>query len=181
MEKMYLCTMNIRLRAVELSDANLIYEWENSFSLWDVSSTRAPFSHYAIEEYVKNAQNDDIYSVKQIRFMIDIEENSEVRTVGCVDLFDLEPQHLRAGVGIFISEKDSRRKHIALNSLEWVWKYATKILNLNQLYVNVPEDNIPSCNLFLKAGYNKTAILKQWLKRGNEYIDVIVYQKTINN
>jgi len=84
--------MNIRLRAVELSDANLIYEWENSFSLWDVSSTRAPFSHYAIEEYVKNAQNDDIYSVKQIRFMIDIEENSEVRTVGCVDLFDLEPQ-----------------------------------------------------------------------------------------
>ena len=32
--------MNIRLRAVELSDANLIYEWENSFPLWEVSSTR---------------------------------------------------------------------------------------------------------------------------------------------
>ena len=172
--------MNIRLRAVELSDANLIYEWENTFPLWEVSSTRAPFSRYAIEEYVKNAQNDDIYSVKQMRFMIDIEDDGVIKTVGCADLFDLEPQHLRAGVGIFISAGDARRKHIALNSLEWVWNYATNILNLHQLYAHVAEDNIPSCNLFLKAGYKQTSILKQWLKRGNDYIDVIVYQKVMN-
>jgi len=179
-EKLYLCGMNLRLRAVEISDANLLYEWENTFSLWGVSSTRAPFSRYAIEDYVKNAQNDDIYSVKQMRFMIDCEENGVVETVGCVDLYDLEPQYLRAGVGIFIAEGGFRRKHIAYNSLQWIWNYATNILNLHQLYAYVTEDNVPSCNLFEKAEYEKTATLKNWIKKGNNYFDVFVYQK-INN
>jgi diamine N-acetyltransferase len=103
--------MNIRLRAVEIGDADLIYRWENSYSLWGVSSTRAPFSHYAIEQYVKGTQNEDIYSSKQIRFMIDALDEGEVKTVGCVDLYDLEPQHSRAGVGIFVQEGDYRRRH----------------------------------------------------------------------
>lgn len=172
--------MNLRLRAVELSDANLIYEWENTFSLWGVSATRAPFSLYAIENYVQNAQNDDIYSVKQMRLMIDIEDKGVVRTVGCVDLYDLEPQHLRAGVGIFIADGLFRRKNIAFNALEWVWNYARNILNLHQLYAYVTEDNMPSCKLFEKAGYKKTATLSNWIKKGDNYYDVFVYQKILN-
>ncbi|MCK9163308.1 MAG: GNAT family protein [Bacteroidales bacterium] len=172
--------MNLRLRAVELSDANLIYEWENTYSLWGVSSTRAPFSRYAIENYVQNAQNDDIFSVKQMRFMIDIEEGGRVYTIGCADLYDLEPQHLRAGVGIYIAEGEFRRKNVAFNSLEWIWNYAKNILNIHQLYAYITEDNIPSSNLFLKAGYQKTATLKNWMKKGDNYYDVFVYQKISN-
>ena len=171
--------MNLRLRAVELSDAERIYEWENTYSLWGVSATRAPFSRFAIESYVQNAQNDDIYSVKQMRLMIDIEVEGEVRTVGCVDLYDLEPQHSRAGVGIFIADGEFRRKNIAFKALEWVWNYARNILNLHQLYAYVTEDNMPSCKLFEKAGYKKTAVLNDWFKKGNNYNDVFVYQKTI--
>ena len=62
---------------------------------------------------------------------------------------------LELGVGIFIAEGGFRRKHIAYNSLQWIWNYATNILNLHQLYAYVTEDNIPSCNLFEKAEYEK--------------------------
>lgn len=171
--------MNLRLRAVEISDANLIYKWENSYSLWGVSATRAPFSHYAIEQYVKTTQNEDIYSSKQVRFMIDIDKDNKVETIGCVDLYELDPQHQRAGVAIFIQEGDYRRKHIALNSLNWISKYALEILNLHQLFAHVAQDNHASINLFTKAGYKHTASLKDWIKKSNEYIDVLVFQKCL--
>lgn len=178
-KKLYLCRMNIRLRAVEIGDADLIYRWENSYSLWGVSSTRAPFSHYAIEQYVKGTQNEDIYSSKQIRFMIDALDEGEVKTVGCVDLYDLEPQHSRAGVGIFVQEGDYRRRHIALNALQWIEKYAFEILNLHQLYAYVTQDNSSSIRLFYKASYFQSAVLKDWVRKENNFFDVLVFQKSL--
>lgn len=172
--------MNLRLRAVEISDADLIYKWENSYSLWGVSSTRAPFSHYAIEQYVKSTQNEDIYSVKQIRFMIDAEIDGDVMTVGCVDLYDLDPQHSRAGVGIFVEEGDYRRKQIALNSLLWIEKYAFEILNLHQLFAHITQDNSASINLFKKASFIQTSVLKDWIKKENQFLDVLVFQKFLS-
>lgn len=172
--------MKINLRAVELGDAERIYEWENTYELWEQSSTRSPFSRFAIENYVMNAQNDDIFSVKQMRLMIDMQEEGEVVTVGCVDIYDLEPQHSRAGIGIFIAKGEFRRRNIAYTSLEMVWKYAKDILNIHQLYAYVSQDNIPSINLFEKAGYKKTIILKDWLKKGGTYHDVLVFQKISN-
>ncbi|HBN04865.1 MAG TPA: GNAT family N-acetyltransferase [Bacteroidales bacterium] len=173
--------MNLRLRAVEISDADLIYKWENSYSLWGVSSTRAPFSHYAIEQYVKSTQNEDIYSVKQIRFMIDVEDDGVVKTVGCVDLYDLDPQHSRTGVGIFVEEGDYRRKHIALNSLLWIENYAFEILNLHQLFAHISQDNSSSINLFNKASYTQTSVLKDWIRKENQFLDVLVFQKFLSS
>lgn len=173
--------MNLRLRAVEISDADLIYEWENTYSLWGVSSTRAPFSHYAIEQYVKSTQNEDIYSTKQVRFMIDVDKETRIQTVGCVDLYDLDPQHQRAGIGIFIHQGNHRRKYIAFNALLWIEKYALEILNLHQIYAYISEDNFASLNLFQKAGYKHTATLKEWIQKTDKYIDVLVFQKILIN
>lgn len=173
--------MNLRLRAVEISDADLIYKWENSYSLWGVSSTRAPFSHYAIEQYVKSTQNEDIYSVKQIRFMIDVEDDGVVKTVGCVDLYDLDPQHSRAGVGIFVEEGDYRRKHISLNALLWIENYALEILNLHQLFAHISQDNSSSIKLFNKASFTQTSVLKDWIRKENQFLDVLVFQKFLSS
>ncbi|MDD2530148.1 MAG: GNAT family protein [Bacteroidales bacterium] len=173
--------MNLRLRAVEISDADIIYKWENSYSLWGVSSTRAPFSHYAIEQYVKSTQNEDIYAVKQIRFMIDVDDDGTVKTVGCADLYDLEPQHSRAGVGIFVEEGDYRRRYIALNALAWIENYAFEILNLHQLFAHITQDNSISIKLFNKANYRQTSVLKDWIRKENQYLDVLVFQKVLTS
>ncbi|HML83923.1 MAG TPA: hypothetical protein PKE52_02070 [Bacteroidales bacterium] len=46
---------DILLRAVELSDAATIFDWENDSKLWHISGTRLPYSMYEIEQYVLNA------------------------------------------------------------------------------------------------------------------------------
>lgn len=168
--------MDLRLRAVELSDIDRIFEWENDFSLWNIGSTRTPFSRYAIEDYVKSVQNYDIYTTKQIRFMIDIIENNDVITVGCVDLYDLEPDNLRAGVGVLIDNK-FRNMGYASMAIDKLWLYTRDILHLNQLFANIPDDNISSLRLFSKCGFKETAILRQWLRRGDGFIDVKLFQK----
>ena len=41
------------LRAVEPQDLELLCRWENDPSLWTVSGTIEPFSHYSIEQFIQ--------------------------------------------------------------------------------------------------------------------------------
>jgi diamine N-acetyltransferase len=72
----------IYLRALEPSDADMILRWENNPDNWSVSNTLVPFSRKLIEDYVSSAQ--DIYSVKQVRFIICLVECD--REVGAIYL-----------------------------------------------------------------------------------------------
>jgi diamine N-acetyltransferase len=55
--------------------------------------------------------------------------------------------------------------------------YAFGHLKLHQLYAFVPEGNLPSLLLFEKVGYQKTAVLKDWISVSKTFDDVIVMQK----
>ena len=97
----------IFLRAIEPSDTELMYRWENDISIWPVSGTLTPFSRHTVEQFVSMA-HQDIYTNKQLRLAIDkagSAENPPV-TVGYIDLFDFEPAHLRAGVGMQIGARE---------------------------------------------------------------------------
>ena len=79
------------MRTLEPSDADIILKWENNPDNWSVSNTLVPFSRKLIEDYVSSAQ--DIYSVKQVRFIICLVKT--VREIGAIDLFDFDPYHLK--------------------------------------------------------------------------------------
>jgi diamine N-acetyltransferase len=59
----------ISLRAVEPSDLELLYLWENNPLVWHLSNTTAPFSKHILKEYIENAKHD-IYVTKQLRLII---------------------------------------------------------------------------------------------------------------
>ena len=54
-----------------------------------------------MKRYLENA-HQDIYESKQLRLMI-VERERE-QPVGMIDIFDFNPQHQRAGIGIVIKE-----------------------------------------------------------------------------
>jgi diamine N-acetyltransferase len=163
----------MKLRAVELGDADLIFRWENDQQNWDVAQVQRPFSFYAIENYVYNAQNEDIYTAKQLRLMIEIDNGKT--TVGCVDLYDFEPQNNRAGIGILI-DKEFRAKGYAFEALNLLKQYAFSILNIHNIYAFVPCENQGSRRLFAKCDFSQTAVLRHWIFREGKYQDVVVYQ-----
>lgn len=159
----------ITLRAVEPSDAELLYTWENNQALWPVSFTQVPFSRFILEEFV-NAAYQDIYTNKQLRLMVDSKETH--KTIGIVDLFEFDPQHARCGVGIYIHES-YRGKGSAHECITLLKEYCFGTLHLKQIFANVNQSNDASLGLFEKCGFEKCGLKKCWNKTGlNSYEDV---------
>ena len=166
----------IILRPLEPGDIDLLYQWENNMEIWEVSNTRTPFSKYILAAYIKNSRKD-IYETKQLRLII---ENQERRPVGVVDLFDFDPYHQRAGVGILIHNIEDRRRGFASNALAAMENYSIRFLGLKQLFANIAVDNIHSLRLFEKAGFIKAGVKKNWLKTPEGgWKDEILFQKLL--
>lgn len=171
----YLTHGKISLRPLEPEDIDLLYQWENSMEIWDVSNTKTPFSKHILAEYIAESAKD-IYATKQLRLIIQNEQNE---AVGAVDLFDFEPYHLRAGVGILIHKTKDRRHGYATDALEALSGYALEILGLKQLYADIASDNAESIHLFKKTGYELVGVKKNWLKTMYGWKDEELYQKML--
>jgi len=163
----------VYLRALEPSDLELFYQWENNPEVWPVRQTIVPFSKYTLKEFVRHL-SQDIYTAKQLRLMVD--EQGSKQTVGIVDIFDIDPLNLRAGIGILIVP-DFRRKGYALEALQLVINHAFKRLHLHQLYCNVMVNNEASLRLFTRADFTITGIKKEWQLTPQGFEDVCILQR----
>ncbi len=135
----------ISLRALEPEDIDLLYAWENDTALWEVSHTRTPFSKHLLKEYLKTSYLD-IYTIKQLRLVI---QDAENRPVGLLDLFDFEPYHQRAGVGILVHR---------------------------DFFANIQEKNTKSLALFQKQGFEIIGLKKDWLKTAEGWENELTLQ-----
>jgi len=170
---------HLQLRAMEPGDVDLLFEWENDTSIWQVSNTLTPFSKSQIERFVNNSPQD-IFSLGQLRLMIDsTETNKPLETVGTVDFFEFDPFHLRAGIGILIS-KSHRHRGFAGETLKIVIRYAFGTLHLHQLFCNISPDNEASIRLFTKSGFIRCGIKKDWINAGGGWLDEWMFQLILN-
>lgn len=164
---------HIYLRALESQDLDFLYQLENDTSVWEVSGTLAPYSKKVLQLYLDNAHRD-IYEVKQLRLCICDMSNNKI---GLIDIFDFDPKHLRAGVGIVVISEKNRNKGVGEEALDLVINYTFSTLNLHQLYANIIETNMPSIRLFEKKGFEKVGVKKDWLLTNGEFKNEILYQK----
>ena len=162
---------NIKLRALEPEDLDLFYQWENDYTIWKISQTYTPFSKHILSRYLENA-HQDIFTAKQLRLMIEKDGVS----IGTIELFDFEPIHMRAGLGIWIVQESDRRKGYAKEALRLMIEYAFFKLQLNQLYCNISASNQPSINLFSSLDFMLIGAKKKWNKSPNGLEDELMFQ-----
>lgn len=165
---------DIVLRALEPDDLDFLFRTENDVSLWEVSNTQVPFSKFILKQYLANA-HQDIFEAKQLRLVIDIKGVA----IGMIDLFDFDPQHHRAGVGIVIL-KEFQHKGFASTALKLCIDYAFNILDLHAVYANITTDNMPSIRLFTNHNFVLVGVKKDWIYYNKTYKDEALYQ-LINN
>ena len=165
----------ISLRALEPDDVGRLYHWENDTSIWHLSNTITPLSKFTLEQYIMDAALD-IFASKQLRMMIDLNlEENGTRTIGSIDLFDFEPAHQRAGIGIMIL-KEFRGKGYASEALDLLVHYAFATLQLHQVFCNISPDNNESINLFESRGFKLVGTKKDWNRIRNQWQDECMYQ-----
>jgi diamine N-acetyltransferase len=165
----------VRLRAVEPGDVDFIYRMENDPTIWHVGNTVVPFSRFQIEQYALTSQHN-IYAEKQLRLMIELKEPSlKGKIIGAIDLYDFDPLHKRAGIGILITHEE-REKGFASESLNLLIRYSFEILMLHQLFCFISPENIHSLHLFEKHGFVQCGVKKEWRLKEGKWTDEIMFQ-----
>jgi diamine N-acetyltransferase len=165
----------IFLRALEPSDIEILFELENDSDYWKYANRTEPFSKALLENYIAQ-QSQDIFEAKQKRFVI-VESTKEV--LGFVDLYDFEPLHRRAGVGILIKE-EKRGSGFGKMATNLLGTYASKHLNIHCLYANIAIENKASIRVFEACGYIQVGLKKAWNFYEDQFHDEYLYQKLFN-
>ncbi len=170
---MFIKSEHIYLRALESSDLELLYSFENDQSIWKVGNTLTPFSKDVLELYLHTA-HQDIYTNKQLRLMVCLLETNEA--IGTIDLFEFDPLNLRVGVGVLIFD-GYRKKGYAFEALQLIKEYAQNTLLMHQLFCNISASNKESISLFEKCEFERVGIKKEWNRVSkNQFEDEFMYQ-----
>lgn len=164
----------IRLRAMEPEDLDLLYTIENNADLWKVGTANVPYSRYILHDYIATSTGD-IYTDKQVRLVI---ETAEGVTVGLVDVLNFDPHHQRAELGIVVINK-FRGRGYAASALTTVINYAVEIWHLHQLYAIIGVDNQDSLQLFKSLEFRQGILLDDWLYDGKGYRPAVIMQKIL--
>ena len=157
------------MRAIEPEDLDFLYSLENDIEMWMVGETNVPYSRFALNNYVMTSSSD-IYADRQLLLLI---QKTDGKPIGLLDIFNFEPRHLRAEIGVAVvrEERDRGYGHAAL--LKAI-DYCHRIIHLHQVYALVDESNKQSVNLFLGAGFKTTCVIKDWVYDGEHYHDALM-------
>ena len=159
------------LRALEPSDLELLYLWENDTEVWRVSGSCAPVSRERLKHFIEE-QNYDIYATRQMRLIIE----SDGMAIGSLDIVEFDPQNSRFGIGILIYAAENRRMGFARSAIEAIKEYGRTTLFVNQIWASVAEDNKPSIELFRSCNFEQCGLRKAWLRRAEGYVDELEFQ-----
>lgn len=106
--------------------------------------------------------------------------NRRARTIGTLDLFEYDPLHGRAGLGILIYDAEERGRGYAADAVVTLCRYAREKLRMHQLWCNVGADNEASLGLFRKLGFREVGTKRDWLWTPEGYRDEILFQKILD-
>ena len=159
-----------RLRALEPSDVELLYLWENDPEVWRVSGTLAPLSLERIARFVEE-QSYEILATRQMRLIVEVEGVA----VGSVDIYEYDPINRRFGLGILIYA-ERRRQGYARAAIEAVGRYGVETLGIKQMWASIAEDNEASILLFESCGFAQCGRRRAWLRRPSGFVDQLEYQ-----
>lgn len=166
-------TVDFILRAPEPEDLDIMFSVENDSLLWECSSENTgPYSRYQMKQYIAGNTND-IFTDRQLRMMIVLADG---RIAGIIDVFDFDVRNNKAEIGIVVLP-EFRGMGIGTSAISRMERHCFEFLGINQLYSYVRADNTAARFVFASCGFTETAVLKSWVKRGNTYFDVCLFQK----
>lgn len=169
---------SVRLRALEPSDTDCLYLWENNPELWPYGSVRAPMSRHQIWEYT-TGYDANPFAAGQLRLIIELtDSDSKATPCGIIDLYDIDPMNSRAMVGIMVTERH-RRTGVASRAVSLLSDYCRDILGLATIAAEVPADNTPSAALFQTTGFEEVGRRPSWYRRRDRFVAAILYQKDL--
>jgi UDP-4-amino-4,6-dideoxy-N-acetyl-beta-L-altrosamine N-acetyltransferase len=103
-----------------------------------------------------------------------IVERTSGRSVGTIGLSRIDRTHRRAEYGILIGEPGARGKGLAAEASRLLLAYAFGTLGLRRVYLHVLVRNEDALRLYRRVGFQPEGVLRQHVRKGDEFLDVAV-------
>lgn len=161
---------DIKLRAIEESDLNMIREMINDPEIEGMTGGYSvPISEYQHRRWFENLQNSD----KELRTVIETKEHG---AIGLVMLTDIDWKNRTAQFHSKIStSKGLRGKGYGTKATKAIVKYAFEQLNINLIFSRILEYNAASQRVKEKCGFKKDGILRNRVYKNGQYHDIAVW------
>lgn len=160
---------NIRLRALEPEDAELLYNADNESSAVICSDMSAPLSLELLRDYAATYDADP-YRAGQLRLVAETDV-----AVGLLDFYDISARDRHAKIGVLILP-EYRGFGLGKALVEAAKAYAWGRLGLESLLALVHSDNPVSLRLFFNAGFEDCGLLRRWHFAEGDLRDVRLLQ-----
>ena len=164
---------DVSIRALRLSDSDVLLRAINNP---DLVRFNAPFdpiheqNHLEwLEETIKNQHK---------RFFIIEFEN---RSVGSVQLVDINFTHRNAEATIRLFKEDDCGKQVGTKAIKILCDYAFRDLGLVRVWLRVFADNVRAIRAYEKVGFVKEGIMNKAAFINGYFLDVIIMGKLNND
>ena len=161
----------VGLRALEPEDLELLYAIENDPEVWEAGEASF-YSRYTLKQYIATAAND-IRVDGQLRL---VAQWAGVG-IGLADLAGYDAANARAEVGMVVLPQ-YRGRGLAEQALLCLVEHARR-LHLHQLWATIAVGNSAAEAMARGAGFEATAVLRQWLRVADGYRDARIWQRIL--
>ncbi|MFW9789306.1 MAG: GNAT family N-acetyltransferase [Candidatus Thorarchaeota archaeon] len=161
----------VRLRRLEVDDADSFFPYWNNYHLRQYLPTPLPTSKEDMENYIKSA-NESFANRKGFTFGIETLHNN--RLVGIVTLVNVSWISHNAEVGILaIFDPEGWGKGLGSDAMVVLLDVAFSVLNLHSVYLWVAGFNERAIKFYEKIGFTNTGKLREMAYRNGSRYDVI--------
>lgn len=156
----YYQDQNIKIRDIRSDDIiNLFSCWvDKEINLYDPRPLPNT-SEELINECLSFCNRFDIEimneNIEDRKYRYFIITNSEDNFIGFVNVFNIDKVKKEVEMGVIITDKRYWKKGIAYTSVNVAIRYIFDYMNINRIYIETSETNIPALRLFDKLGFDK--------------------------
>lgn len=169
--------LKVRLRGLELADAETIHKNWNSLELRSYLASRVPNSVEEEREFVKATWSSK--RTGDLTLGIEsLDDNKLIGTIGFGRLWSISSGS--AEVGIAIWQPEERSKGYGTESLYLLAFYAFEVLGLHRLQLHVVGFNTRAIATYKKVGYKEVGILREAEFIFNKYQDMFLMDLLAN-
>lgn len=165
---MFIKGSKVLLRAIELSDADLLRQMINDEEIEKmIQGYSFPVAKHQQLHWIENLSNEK----NTFRAIIDVDGTA----IGTIILSDIDMRNGTAEIHIKLVSVSARGKGYGTDAVTTLVRYAFCELRLNCIYCRVKEDNFASQKMFEKCGFTKEGYLRSRVYRGGKYYNIFEY------
>lgn len=155
------------IKPISSEHTSMIVKWRNNLNVRSNFIFQEPFTEEMHNAWLKNkVEQGDV-----VQFIVYTKENDI--PIGSVYLRDIDRVHQKAEFGIFIGEDIARGKGYGTEATKLLCQYGFKKLGLHKIMLRVFSFNQAAIKAYENAGFKQEAYLKDEIKIGNEFFDII--------